>query len=64
MKVKIKIPSSLNDITLQQYKRYMKIQEKVKDDRFLNAKMIEIFMLILIPSYFIGRVLLTVIFDI
>jgi len=43
MKVKIKIPSSLNDITLQQYKRYMKIQEKVKDDRFLNAKMIEIF---------------------
>ena len=43
MKVKITIPSSLNDITLQQYKRYLKIQEKVKDERFLNAKMIEIF---------------------
>jgi len=43
MKVKITIPSSLNDITLQQYKRYLKIQEKVTDERFLNAKMIEIF---------------------
>ena len=43
MKMKITIPSSLNDITLQQYKRYLKIQEKVKDERFLNAKMIEIF---------------------
>jgi hypothetical protein len=43
MKVKITVPTSLKDITLQQYKRYLKIQEKVTDDRFLNAKMIEIF---------------------
>jgi len=43
MKVKITIPTSLKDITLQQYKRFLKIQEKVTDERFLNAKMIEIF---------------------
>ena len=43
MKVKITIPTSLKDITLQQYKRFLKIQEKVTDQRFLNAKMIEIF---------------------
>ena len=43
MKLNIKIPSSLKEITLRQYKRYLKLQETVKDERFLNAKMIEIF---------------------
>jgi hypothetical protein len=43
MKLNIKIPTSLSEITLRQYKRYLKIQETVTDDRFLNAKMIEIF---------------------
>jgi len=43
MKLKIDIPTSLNEITLSQYKRYIKIQENVTEDRFINAKMIEIF---------------------
>ena len=43
MKVKIKIPTSLKDITLRQYKKFLKIQENEKDLNFLNAKMIEIF---------------------
>ena len=43
MKINIKIPTSLKEITLRQYKKYLKIQKKVKDPRFLNAKMIEIF---------------------
>ena len=43
MKLNIKIPSSLKEITLRQYKRYLKLQETVKEERFLNAKMIEIF---------------------
>ena len=43
MSVKIKIPTKLKDITLRQYKRFLKIQENVKEERFLNAKMIEIF---------------------
>ena len=42
MSIKIKIPTSLKDITLRQYKKYLNIQKKVKDPRFLNAKMIEI----------------------
>ena len=43
MNVKIKIPTTLKDITLRQYKKYLKIQDKEKDLNFLNAKMIEIF---------------------
>ena len=42
MKINIKIPTSLKEITLRQYKKYLKIQDTVKDPRFLNAKMIEI----------------------
>jgi hypothetical protein len=42
MKLTIKIPTSLKDITLRQYKKFLTIEEKVKDQRFLNAKMIEI----------------------
>jgi hypothetical protein len=43
MKVNIKIPTSLNEITLRQYKRYLKVQENTTEVKFLNAKMIEIF---------------------
>ena len=43
MAIKIKIPNSLNEITLRQYKRFLKIQQSETEDRFLNAKMIEIF---------------------
>ena len=43
MSIKIKIPTSLKDITLRQYKEYLKIEDYVKDELFLNAKMIEIF---------------------
>jgi hypothetical protein len=43
MKLKINIPTSLDDITLRQYKHYFKIQENNKEERFLQAKMIEVF---------------------
>ena len=43
MKLNITIPTSLEDITLRQYKKFLKLQEKVKDEKLLNAKMIEIF---------------------
>ena len=43
MKLKIKIPNSLEDITLSQYKRYLNIEEQTKNPRLLNAKMLEIF---------------------
>ena len=43
MNINIEIPESLNDITLRQYKKFLKIQENIKEEKFLNAKMIEIF---------------------
>ena len=43
MAIKINIPTSLKDITLRQYKKYLKLEDSVEDERFLNAKMIEIF---------------------
>jgi len=43
MAIKIKIPNSLSEITLRQYKRFLKIQQSETEDRFINAKMIEIF---------------------
>ena len=43
MKLNINVPTSLKDITLRNYKRFLKIQETVTDEKFLNAKIIEIF---------------------
>ena len=43
MSIKINIPTRLKDITLRQYKRYLRLEDSVEDQRFLNAKMIEIF---------------------
>tara|TARA_R110000824_G_scaffold164213_1_gene340360 strand:+ start:600 stop:1250 length:651 start_codon:yes stop_codon:yes gene_type:complete len=43
MKVKITVPTSLNEITLKQYKHFVKIQKDNTDDKFLQTKMIETF---------------------
>lgn len=43
MNITVTIPTSLSEITLGQYKEYLKIQTSSKDEKFLQAKMIEIF---------------------
>jgi hypothetical protein len=43
MKIKISIPTSLNEITLEQYQRFISIAEKNEDNDFLQLKMLEIF---------------------
>lgn len=43
MKLEIKIPTSLNEISLRQYKKFLEAQKQIKDEKLLNAKMIEIF---------------------
>ena len=43
MNINITIPTDLSEITLRQYKRFLKIQKTVDDERFLSAKIIEIF---------------------
>jgi hypothetical protein len=43
MKIEITIPDSLSEVTLDQYQRFLKIQENNEDEKFLASKMIEIF---------------------
>tara|TARA_R110000744_G_scaffold100974_2_gene194738 strand:- start:312 stop:962 length:651 start_codon:yes stop_codon:yes gene_type:complete len=43
MKLNLEIPTSLKEITLRQYKRYLKIIDSTDSKLFINAKMIEIF---------------------
>jgi len=43
MRIKITIPDKLNDITLEQYQEFLKLQENEKDEYILGSKMIEIF---------------------
>tara|TARA_R110000803_G_scaffold200577_2_gene264988 strand:+ start:50 stop:700 length:651 start_codon:yes stop_codon:yes gene_type:complete len=43
MNINITIPTDLSEITLRQYKHFLKIQKKVDDEKFLSAKIIEIF---------------------
>ncbi len=43
MEININIPTSLKDITLQQYKKFIKIQEGIENTTFLQLKIIEIF---------------------
>jgi hypothetical protein len=43
MEISITIPSSLKDITLRQYKKFIKIQEGIENTTFLQMKIIEIF---------------------
>ncbi len=43
MKVEITVPESLSEITLGQYQKYLKLQDKNEDNHFLQSKLIEIF---------------------
>jgi hypothetical protein len=43
MQVKITIPTSLNEITLDQYQRFVSIMENNPESNFVQQKMIEIF---------------------
>ena len=43
MKFELTIPSSLSEISLSQYQKFLKIQENNKESYFLQCKMIEIF---------------------
>ena len=43
MKVELTVPSNLSEISLKQYKKFLKIQESNEDSYFLQCKMIEIF---------------------
>ena len=56
MRVKIHIPDTLNEITLEQYQEYLKIQEQEKDQYVLGSKMIEIFCKVPFKNIFEYRV--------
>ena len=43
MKAKITVPSTLDEITLKQYKDFIKAQEDSNDDEFIAMKMVSIF---------------------
>jgi len=43
MRKQVIVPDSLNEITLEQYQKYLSIQDKNEDETFLAIKMIEIF---------------------
>lgn len=43
MEINITIPTQLKDITLKQYKKFIKIQEGIENTTFLQLKIIEIF---------------------
>ena len=43
MQVEITVPDTLSEITLEQYQKFLKIQNNNEDETFLAVKMIEIF---------------------
>ena len=43
MRKEVIVPNSLNEITLAQYQKFLKIQDNNDDESFLAIKMIEIF---------------------
>ena len=43
MEVKVTIPTKLSEITLEQYKKFIKVSEENEDVNFIQAKMMEIF---------------------
>jgi len=43
MKIEIQVPTNLNEVTLGQYQKFVKLSETNPQGNFLNAKMIEIF---------------------
>ena len=65
MKIEINVPTSLSEITLRQYQKFLKIAEENPEGNFLDAKMIEIFCGIpLSDSYTLKMVSVTAIIDI
>ena len=43
MQIEINVPTSLNEITLEQYQKFLKASKDTPEGSFLDAKMIEIF---------------------
>lgn len=43
MEVKIKVPETLEEITVGQYQKFVQVNEKIKEGDFLLQKMVEIF---------------------
>jgi len=43
MKVKLTIPTSLSEIKLRDYVRFMNVVKGSNDDEFINQKMVECF---------------------
>lgn len=43
MKANIHVPTELNEITLKQYQKFLKVQDEGKNNNFIQTKMIEIF---------------------
>jgi hypothetical protein len=43
MKLELTIPTDLNEITLQQYQKFVKVKETTNDNEMLAEKMIQIF---------------------
>ena len=43
MRITVNVPTSLSEITLGQYQKFIKISENNPEGNFLDAKMIEIF---------------------
>ena len=43
MQLNITVPTDLSEITLRQYKHFLKIQKNINDEKFLSAKIVEIF---------------------
>ena len=43
MKANLNVPTELNEITLKQYQKFLKVQDSSKDNNFIQTKMIEIF---------------------
>lgn len=43
MKANINVPTELNEITLKQYQKFLKVQNSSKDNNLIQSKMIEIF---------------------
>ncbi len=43
MEISIKIPTGLDEISLGQYQKFLKIQEENEDKNFIAQKMVEIF---------------------
>ena len=43
MKVQLKIPTTLNEIKLQQYQKFLQIAKENEESEFLQQKMVQLF---------------------